>query len=303
MGQLVEVLAVDVDEAGEGSPLLGANVDSPVAGRRMAASGLEVSGWALAGSGPPDAVTVALDGETLGRGVWHRRDDLAAAFPDVDEATEAGFEIAVDVTRAPEEAELEVAVEVEGKRLPIGRLRLRRYWRGELDPDRPPLVSIAIVDEADDERALERTFSSLVRQWHPATEVLVLRPAGGEAASRPAWERNGIRGVAAGPGGSALRNEGIRRSNGELILFLDAGSPLAPDALPLAIEMLTRRPAAAGVVDSDRDAVAAAVYRRSAFEELEGFGENGSDCDLELAIRAEHLGALFAQGVLVPAGS
>jgi hypothetical protein len=303
VGQLVEVLAVDVDEAGEESPLLAANVDSPVAGRRMAASGLEISGWALAGSGPPDAVEVALGGETLARGIWHRREDLASAFPEVAGAAEAGFEIAVDVARAPERAELEVAVEVEGARLPIGRLQLRRYWRGELDPKRPPLISIAILDKGGDERALERTFSSISRQWHPATEVLVLRPDSEEPASRPAWERNGIRGIAGGPGGPALRNEGVRRSNGELILFLAAGATLSPDALPLAIEMLVRRPAAAGVVDGDHVGVAAAIYRRSAFEELEGFGEGGNDCDLELAIRAERLGALFAQGVLVPAGS
>lgn len=302
MGQLIEVLAVDVDEAGEESPLLGANVDSPVAGRRMAASGLEISGWALAGSGPPDSVEVSLAGETLARGIWHRREDLADAFPEVAGATKAGFEIACDVSRAPERAELEVAVEVEGARLAIGRLQLRRYWRGELDPERPPLISIAILDEAGDERALERSFASIARQRHPATEVLVLCSATAEPISRPAWEANGIREVVAGLNGPALRNEGIRQSNGQLILFLAAGSQLTPDALPLAVEMLTRKPTASGVVDGDRDGIAAAVYRRSAFEELDGFGEDDPDCDLELALRAERLGAVFAQGVLVPAG-
>jgi hypothetical protein len=302
VGDLVEVLAVDVDEAGAGSVLLGANVDSPVVGRRMAASGLEVSGWALAASGRPEKVEVALDGKPLGQGIWHQREDLADAFPEVEGATEAGFEIACDVSRAPEQAELEVAVEVEGTRLPIGRLRLRRYWREELNAETPPLVSIAILDEASDEAALERTLGSLAPQRHPATEVLVLRPATAEPLSRPAWESNGIRGVVCGLNGPALRNEGIRQSNGQLILFLAAGSRLTPDALPLAVEMLTRKPAASGVIDGDRVGVAAAVYRRSAFEELEGFGEGGSDCDLELAIRAERLGALFAQGILVPVG-
>jgi hypothetical protein len=302
VGQLVEVLAVDVDEAGEESPLLGANVDSPVAGRRMAASGLEISGWALAESGPPGAVEIALEGDVLGRGIWHQREDLAGAFPEVEKAAKAGFEIAVDVSRAPERAELEVAVEVEGTRLSIGRLRLRRYWRGELDPGQPPLVSIAILDEAGDERALERTFASLARQHHPATEVLVLRPATADPVPRPAWEENGIREVLGGLNGPALRNEGIRQSNGALIVFLTAGAPLAPDSLTLAIEMLTRKPAASGIVDGDREGIAAAVYRRSAFEELEGFDEGDENCDLELAIRAERLGALFAQGVLVPVG-
>jgi hypothetical protein len=302
VGQLVEVLAVDVDEVGEGSVLLGANVDSPSVGRRMAASGLEVSGWALAASGRPALVEVALDGEALGQGIWHPREDLATAFPEVAGTTEAGFEVAVDVAHAPERAELEVAVEVEGTRVPIARLQLRRYWRGELDPARPPLVSLAILDEACEEAALERTLTSIGRQRHPATEVLVLRPSIADPAPRREWEENGIREVLGGLNGPALRNEGIRQSNGELLLFIAAGSPLAPDALPLAIEMLIRKPATSGVIDGDRGGVAAAIYRRSAFEELEGFEEGGSDCDLELAVRAERCGALFAPGILVPAG-
>jgi hypothetical protein len=302
VGQLVEVLAVDVDEAGVEPVLLGANVDSPVVGRRMAAGALEISGWALADSGPPEAVEVALDGRALGQGIWHEREDVAAAFPDVAGAAEAGFEVALDVARAPEQAELEVAVEVEGTRLAIARLRLRRYWREELSPAEPPLVSIAILDETSDDEALERTLASIGRQRHPVTEVLVLRPAIAAPISRPIWEANGIREVLGGLNGPALRNEGIRQSNGPLILFLAAGSRLAPDALPLAIEMLTRKPAASGIVDGDRGGVAAAVYRRSAFEDLDGFEERGNDCDLELAIRAERCGALFAQGVLVPAG-
>jgi hypothetical protein len=303
VGQLVEVLCVDVDEAGEGTSLLGANVDSPTVGRRMAASGLEVGGWALAASGRPEAVEVAIDGKALGRGIWHERKDVAAAFAEVAGAGEAGFEIAVDVSRAPEQAELEVAVEVEGARLQLARLRLRRFWRGELDPARPPLVSLAILDEAADDRALELTLASIAQQHHPATEVLVLRPATAMTSPSPAWEANGIREIHGGLNGPVLRNEGIRQSNGQLILFLVAGARLAPDALPLAVEMLTRKPAAGGVVDGDRDGVAAAIYRRSAFEELEGFRERGDDCDLELAIRAEGLGAVFAQGVLVPAGA
>jgi hypothetical protein len=302
VGQLVEVLAVAVDEVDEESVLLGANVDSPALGRRMAASGLEISGWALASGGRPEAVEIALDGKALAHGIWHPREDLVAAFPEVEGAPEAGFELAADVSGAPERAELEVAVEVEGARLPIARLRLRRYWRGELDPDQPPLISIAVLDEGSDAAALERTLASIRRQRHPATEVLVLRPATASPDSPADWEKSGIRGVIGGLNGPTLRNEGIRQSSGELILFLAAGSLLAPDALSLAIEMLTRQAAASAVVDGDRGGVAAALYRRSAFEELEGFSEGGNDCDLELAIRAERRGALFAQGVLVPGG-
>lgn len=302
MGQLVEVLAVAVDEEVVESSLLGGNVDSPTPGRRMAATGLEIGGWVLGAAGRPEEVEVALEGETLAQGVWQRRDDLSTAFPEQPEAGKAGFEIAVDASRAPVESELEVRARVGGSPVPFARLRVRRYWRGELDPDHPPLVSIAVVDERAGAAALDRTLSGIAAQRHPATEVLVLRPPTSVPSSLPGWEENGIRGVSAGLNGPDLRNEGIRQSNGDLILFLPAGAALAPDALALAVEMLTRQPAAVAVIDGDRGGVAAALYRRSGFEELIGFEDSGNDCDLELAIRAQQLGALFAPGALIAAG-
>jgi hypothetical protein len=298
VGQLLEVLAVEVDEDVVEASLLGGNVDSPQVGRRMAAGVLEIGGWALAPSGRPEAIEVVLEGKVLARGVWQRRGDLGSAFPDQAEAGESGFEIAVDASRAPVEAELEVSARIDGVAFTFARLRLRRYWRGELTLERTPLVSIVVVDEAGSAEAVERTLSSVGGQRHSATEVLVLRPST-VSTSAPDWEEQGIREVLAGLNGPAFRNEGVRQSNGELILFLSAGSLLAPDALALAVEMLTRKASAPAVIDGDRGGVAAALYRRSAFEELEGFVDGGSDCDLELAIRAQRYDALFAPGALV----
>jgi len=297
VGQLLEVLAVEVDEAVVEAALLGGNVDSPQPGRRMAASGLEIGGWALAPRGRPEAIEVSLQGRVLARGAWHHRGDLTAAFPDQEEASEAGFEVVVDASRLPAEAEIEVSARLDGDAITFARLRLRRYWRGAA-ATATPLVSIVVVDGSGDDAAVARSLPGIGAQRHPATEVLVLRPS--TAASGPGeLEENGIREVAAGLNGTTLRNEGIRQSNGELILFLPAGSRLTPDALALGVEMLARKPSAPGVIDGDRGGIAAAVYRRSAFEELEGFVDGGSDCDLELAIRAQRLEALVTPGAFV----
>jgi Glycosyl transferase family 2 len=300
VGRLLEVLAVDVDDP-VGEPLLGANVDSPTVGRHTAAGGLEIGGWALASSGRPEAVEVAVAGEVPADGIWQRRDDLATAFPAQAEAVGAGFEVAVDVREAPVEAELEVRARVEGAAVPFARLRVRRYWRGALPPGRTPLVSVAVVDEGAGAAALNRSLQGVGGQRHRATEVLVLSPAP-DGRFPAEWEENGVRVVTAQLNGRGLRDEGLRQSNGELLLFLPAGAVLAPDALTLAVEMLARRPEACGLVDGDPGGVAAALYRRSAFAELGGFVEDGEDCALELSLLARRYDALLARGALVAGG-
>lgn len=305
MGELVEVCAVEVDEEVIESRLVGANIDSPAAGRRMAAAGLEVSGWALATAGPPEAIEAVLGNEIVARGAQRSRGDLAAAFPNLAGAERAGFELSANVSGAAEEAdcELEIRARLDNSVVPFAKLRLRRYWRGELRAEIPPLVSLLVIDEAPRAGDLVPTLASIGDQRHPLTEVLVLQPPDDGGHSTSSWKEDGIRVVSEVPNGGTLRNEGIRRSNGELILFLPAGRRIAPDGLPLAIEMLTRKPAVSSIVDGDREEVAAAIYRRSAFEELEGFADTRGDCDLELARRAGPYGAVFARGLLAAAGA
>jgi hypothetical protein len=304
VGQLVEVLRVEVEEFGSDGPLRGAYVDSPGEGRRMAAAALEIAGWALGPDGPPDEVEVASGAAVLSRApLRHRRDDIAAAFPEVAAAVDSGFEVDVDVGHTPAESELALGVRLGDSVIPIGRLRLRRCWRGDLRAE-PPLVSVAVVDEHGVEEALASTLSSIEVQRHPATEVLILHRPSAVPDALSDGERNGIRGIASDGGNpAALRNEGIRRSNGQLILFVEAGSALAPDALGLGVEMLARKGEACAVLDRDARGVGAALYRRSVFEELEGFdeGTRGS-CDIELAERAERYDALLVPGALVGGG-
>jgi hypothetical protein len=282
VGRLVEVLAVEVEETAP-DPLLGASVDTPTAGRRLAAHALEIGGWALGAGGAVEGIKVALDERVLAEAVVGQpRDDIGAAYPDVDGADRAGFEVAVDASRLPAEAELEVWATVDSATATIGRLRLRRCWRGELHRDRPPLVSLVVVRDSADQD-LEATLRSLEAQRYPMTELVVVDSP-----------------TSAEQGPAQLRNEALRRSNGDLVLFLPAGAMLSGDALTGAVERLIEKPGACGVIDGDADGpVGAAVYRRSAFEELRGFrAAAGERCERELADRAADYDALFVPGAL-----
>ncbi|HKH65124.1 MAG TPA: glycosyltransferase family A protein [Solirubrobacterales bacterium] len=263
MGRLVEVIAVEAEKIAEEGPLRGASVDVPTPGRKMAAAAIEISGWALGQEGPPEGIEVALGDEVLARGVQQERDDLEGAFPEVAGASIAGFAIDVDGSRLPAGSELVVRARVGEETIPLARVGLRRYWRGALTKA-TPVVSILVVCERDDEGGLERSLKSVARQRHPFTEVLVLRD--------PSLDKG------------ELRRDGVRRSDGDLLLFLEAGTVLASDALSLGLEMLARAPQAGALLDGDYGEVAAALYRRSALEE--------DDCD-----------PLFAPGSLLSGGS
>lgn len=305
MGQLVEVLAVEVEEIALNGALLGANVDEPTAGRRAAAGSLEIGGWALGREQAPERIEVVLGEAVLaGAPVRQPRPDIAEGFPAVEDAGRAGFEVVVDLSDAPVESELELRARFGAETVTIGRLRLRRRWRGDLDLERPPLISLVISCEEADER-LEHSLQSIGRQGYGSTELLVVHPPSLPPAALAAWHEHGVRGVSAErPSSAALRNEGIRHSNGGLLLFLEAGRALAAEALQAGFESLARFPEASALIDwSEGYAVAGAMYRRSAFEELRGFDHRSPyGCDLELARRAAAYDALIQPGALVVPG-
>jgi hypothetical protein len=282
VGQLVEVLAVDVKDVAADGPLLGANLDDPAPGRRIAAGALEIGGWVL-GREPIAAVEAVLAGKAIAMApVRRRREDIAAAFPQVAASGHAGFQIGLDLTSAAVDEELEVRARVGRDTVPIGRLRLRKLWRDDLGDERRPLVSVIVLagDEEEDKEAMSRTLASIRGQRHDPTEVLFFR------GSSPA----------------AVRNEAIRASSGRLLCFLLAGDALVEGALASGVGALRERPAAAALIDGSPRAVAGALYRRSAFEELGGFDPSAGDCDAEAAGRTVGLGARFEPGSLV-AGS
>jgi hypothetical protein len=302
VGQLVEVLAVGVEEIASDGPLLGASIDGPRAGRAVAAHAVEIGGWALGGRVKVGEVEGVLGGAVVSRApVFHSRPDIAAAFPKAAGAASAGFELLVDASKGPAETDLEVRARVGSTALPIGGLRLRRYWRGGPALGESPLVSAIVVWE-DEGQDLERTLRSIVEQRPGSViESLVVHPVElGDVTE--AWRERGVRSLASPePGAAELRNAGIQRSNGHLLVFLEAGTVFGDGALARCLESLERRPEAAGLVDAAVEGrVAAAIYRRAAFEELGGFDEGpGRPTDGRLARRAAEYGALFEPGILV----
>jgi len=278
MGQLVEVLAVAAEEV-PSELLLGASVDTPAAGRRLSAHAVAIGGWALGREEAATAIEVVHEGRVLARANVDRpRADIGAAFADVEGAADSGFELEVETGGLPAESELTVRVDVGSATVPVARLRLRRYWRGQWEEE-PPLVTIVITGNAAEEDR-EATLASLGAERYPLTELVVADPASGES---PA----------------AARNEAIRRSEGELILFLPSGAVLAAGALANGTGRLAAAAEACALVDGEAGGeVAAALYRRAAFEELEGFAEGVADPDRELAERARDLDALFEPGSL-----
>lgn len=280
MGQLVEVLAVEAEEV-PSELLLGASVDTPAPGRRLSAHAVEIGGWALGRDEAVGGVEATHEGDLLKRvSVGQPRTDIGEAFPDLERAGSAGFELELDVGGLPADAEVAVQVLAGDATVPIARLRLRRYWRGRWE-EKPPLVSI-VVTPGSGESDLEKTKDSLAAQRWPLSELVVAETEGEPA---------------------AIRNEAIRRSDGDLLLFLAAGVKPTPKALAAGVGRLAAAEAACGLIDGEPgDAVTAALYRRSAFEELEGFDPAAPDCDRELAERARGLGALFEPGSLCGGG-
>lgn len=278
MGQLVEVTAVEVEEV-PSELLLGASVDTPAAGRRLSAHAVEIGGWALGRAEAVTAVEIAHGDAVLARAaIGQPRADIGAAYPDAEDAGSAGFEAEVETSLLPPRAELTVRVGIGSATVPVASLRLRRYWRGEWD-EHLPLVSIVVTQDSD-EGDLEATMRGLESQRYPLTELTVADD------------------VAADP--AAARNEAIRRSEGALLLFLPAGLELEAGAIANAVGRLAAATAACGLIDGKPGGeVAAALYRRSAFEELTGFDPAaGAGCDHELAARAHEYEALFEPGSL-----
>lgn len=280
MGQLVEVLAVAAEEV-PSELLRGASVDTPAAGRRLSAHAVAIGGWALGREEAATVIEVVHDGRVLARAdVDQPRADIGAAFPEVAKAEDAGFEVEIDAGGLPAETELAVRVSVGSAKVPVARLRLRRYWRGRWE-EAPPLVTIVLTGDAAEEDR-EATMASLGAERYPLTELVLADPARGET---PA----------------TARNEAIRRSEGELILFLPAGAVLAAGALANGTGRLAAAAEACALIDGEAGGeVAAALYRRAAFEELEGFDQGAADPDRELAERARDLDALFEPGSLRP---
>jgi glycosyltransferase involved in cell wall biosynthesis len=237
---LVEIEAVTFAELDSGL-LHGRSIDLPHQGSRTSGRSIDVAGWVIGRSSPAVAVELLNSGKVIRRlRVDHLRPDVAAAFPQLTGAAQSGFH---DRVRLPGFAggalELRVVL-ADQQRVPLGTIRARRSWsEAAIDT---PLVSV-IIPCYKQAHFLGDAIESVLAQTYPHSEIVVVddgSPDNTEAVATryPAvrYTRQDNQGLA------AARNTGLRRSNGDFLVFLDADDRLLPAALETGLQCFHAHP-------------------------------------------------------------
>ncbi len=322
MGALVEIAEVSVSKPL--APELHAGfLDAPRAGSVLDAKTVDVLGWAIGEDRRAVAVEFATEGEVFWREPLRAaRPDLSDAFPDREEAGQAGFRTTLNLLATPAEFEVEVSVILKGQvRARLATLHGRHRWRRDRAPAFAELVSVVIPCYGQ-AHYLGEAIESVLAQSYPHLEIVVVDDGSLDNASAIADRYPGVRCVREENAGMAgARNLGIRSTNGDFLLFLDADDRLFPDAVELGLRALEERQDCAAAIGTyvrtdfdgrrldthdqpviDRDQYARlmrdnwagfparALYRRSLFEHVPGFDpgiDAAADFGFNLAVARE----------------
>ncbi|TMK58971.1 MAG: glycosyltransferase [Actinobacteria bacterium] len=320
MGALIEITEVDLLPDPE---LLGCHIDRPLVGALTDAHTVEIGGWAIGNGTPVVAIELATEGRAFRRvPVGRERPDLAQAFPDSPSAGVSGFGTDVSLVGGPPEQTIEVrAILKDQRRATVGSIKARSRWRENLATG-SPLVSVVIPCYGQ-APYLEEAIESVLAQTYAQVEIVVIDDGSPDNAARLAGRFPWVRCVRQPNAGlAAARNAGIRESEGELLVFLDADDRLLPRALENGVAQLREHPEAAFAFgryrrmgpqgerlendeqprpDADPYSVflrynyagvpAAVIYRRSALEDAGNFDETlpgVEDYDLGLRLSRDH---------------
>jgi glycosyltransferase involved in cell wall biosynthesis len=319
MGALVEITDVSLSEPlPEG--LRGGFLDEPKVGATLDAQALEVLGWALGAGVKAVAVEFEIDGEAFWRAPLHwERPDLVDAFPEHPEAARAGFRTTLNMIGTAPEFELGVSAVLEGqRRAPLGTVRGRHRWRRDRSEAFAQLVSV-VIPCFGQAHYLGEAIESVLGQSYPHLEVLVVDDASPDNVAAIASRYPGVRSMPSeGRGASAARNLGLRYTNGDFLVFLDADDRLLPGAIESGLRALEEHPECACAVGAYRRVShdgeplqthpqppvrkaqyaqlmrdnwagfpGRAIYRRSLFEHVKGFPierERAEDFALSLEV-------------------
>jgi glycosyltransferase involved in cell wall biosynthesis len=322
MGALVEIAGVTLADPLP-QELHDGFLDEPRAGAVLDAKVVDILGWAL-GTGPPAvAAEFAIDGEVFWRApLGAERPDLAEAFPERADAKRAGFKTTLNLIGTPAEFELDVSVVLKGqRRAKLATIDGRHCWRRDRSPAFAELVSVVIPCYGQAHYLGEAVESVLV-QSYPHLEIVVVDDGSMDNASQIASRYPGVRCVREENSGMAgARNVGIRSTNGDFLIFLDADDRLLPEAVEAGLRALEERPECACAIGTyrrtshdgkpvnthvqptvERDQYgqlmrdnwagfpARAIYRRSLFEHVRGFDpalDAAADFGFNLAIARE----------------
>jgi hypothetical protein len=248
-------------------------LDQPRAGAVLDAEVVDVFGWAV-GS---EAEAVAVEFSSGGKAIWRaplraRRPDLAGAFPEHPEAVSAGFKTTMDLLGTPPEFELDVSVVLADRgRAELARVRGRHRWRRQSSRAFAELVSVVIACRGG-AGALAGAIEEVLAQGCPRLEIVVVADTSADDVSAIASRYPGLRCVRGedGSGIAGARNVGIRSTNGDFLVFLDAAEQLPPRAVEASLRALEQRPECAAAI-APAGSTAPAVYRRSLFEHVRTF--------------------------------
>ncbi len=301
MGALVEFTEVSVSRP---ELLHGSFIDEPKPGAVLDANAVDLLGWALGEDSQVVAVEFLIDGKVFWRAaVRAERRDLAKAFPDFPDSGRAGFRTTINLVGTPPEFEIELMAVLKGqRRVPFGVVRGRHAWRRDPAGEFAELVSV-VIPCFGQSHFLAEAIESVLGQTYPHLEVLVVDDSSPDNASQVAGRYPGVRCKRCENSGMAgARNFGIRNTNGDFLVFLDADDRLMPSAIETGVTLLGEHPGAAAasgrfrriaqdgapietfeqpVVQRDHyprlltenwaGFPARSIYRRSVFEHVKGF--------------------------------
>lgn len=310
----------------------GTYLDLPRVGDRVEAAALRVQGWVVGHAAPAVRVEVLADGGVRGRlPVTITRPDVGAHLPNSAWSATSGFTGTVDLFGLPVSEVRVQAVFADKRRALLGTIALRRVWLEPTHPAEHDVVSV-VIPCFNQAHYLGEAIESVIAQSYPKVEVVVVDDGSldntAEVAARYAgikYQRQDNRGLA------AARNLGLRRSNGQYVVFLDADDRLRPEAIATNVAALRARPECAFVYGEFRhvgvdgtvqdewvrpvvtgDAYAAllrgnhigmhatVMYRRAVFQTVRAFDESLAACeDYDLFLRIARLFPIYGHDQLV----
>lgn len=316
MGSLVEILEVEKFEL---PPDLfwGFNIDIPSAGDRFDARAIKVGGWVLPKRSRARLVRFVQHGAIIHRtSASVVRPDVHAVYPDVPAAARCGFDTFLPLG-SQSKTEIDAQVVYQRRPYRLGTIRGRRYWREPRSDAFAQLVSVVIPCH-NQAHFLGEAIESALNQTYPHIEVIVVDDGSSDNTGAVAARYPMVRYVRQeNLGVAAARNTGLRASNGNYLVFLDADDRLLPEGVGAGVECLTQHPEAAlaygrrRLIDLDGSVravqplvvpedpygdmlrhnyiglVGAPIYRRAVFEHVHGFDQErapAEDYDLYLRV-------------------
>ena len=218
-------------------------------GAQVSSASFYLRGWVLGRQCPAVAVEVVHEDVVLRRVSLNLpRPDVAAVFPSVPGAERSGFETTLSFPTIKPELQLLVqAVLQDQSRVSLGLIRTRLCWREGTAASDVRLISV-IVPCYNQAHFLTEAIASILSQTYPHYEIVVVDDGSTDNTAEVAGRFPGVRCVCQDNRGlAAARNTGIRSSNGDYLVFLDADDRLLPHALEAGLACLSAHPECAFV--------------------------------------------------------